>query len=108
MQERPVQDPISENRPLEGRATVVNTSGGSRAGGWAVAAIAAVLVAAGVFYLSGGMGDGVDPNANTSSIQTQVPTPATPSTDGQATGTEPAPQPVQPAPSQPTTGGTGQ
>ena len=109
MPERHVHDPISENRPIEGGPTVVNKSrGASGAGSWAVVAIIAVLAAAGVLYLSGGMGDGVDRNANTSSIEAQEPTTTMPPSGGQPTATEPAPQPVQPAPAQPTTGGTGQ
>lgn len=96
-----MQDRIPENRPLEDRNTVVNTSTRS-AGGWAVAVVVALLLAVGVFYFAANTGDGVDPNANTSSIGTQEPAPATvPPTDSQATGTQPTPAPAQPAPSQP-------
>ena len=50
-----MQDPNLVNRPPEGRPpedrgpTVVNQSGGSGTGGWAVAVILAVLVAVGIF-----------------------------------------------------------
>lgn len=109
-QNRPIrEDRPLEDRPVEDRSTIVDArSGGSGAAGWAVAAIVAVLVAGGVFYFTGsGTGDGVDPNANTSSITTEEPAPFTPPTDGQATGSQPAPQPVQPD-AAPTTGGNGQ
>ena len=95
-----MQDPNLVNRPPEDRLTrpvddrgptVVNASnGGGGTGGWAVAVILAVLVAVGIFYFvgSGTPGDGVDPNANTSSI-TQETAPATgTATDGQAGGTQ--------------------
>lgn len=97
-----MQDRIPENRPLEDRNTVVDASTRGSAGGWAVALVVALLLAVGVFYFANNRTDGVDPNTNTSSIGTQAPAPATvPPTDGQATGTQPAPAPAQPAPSQP-------
>ncbi|WP_288081644.1 hypothetical protein [Shinella sp.] len=108
-----MQDPNLVNRPPEDRATrpvddrgptVVNQSGGSGTGGWAVAVILAVLVAVGIFYFvgSGTPGDGVDPNANTSAIGTTDTAPAGgTATDGQAGGATG----TQPLESQPDAGG---
>ena len=93
-----VNRPVDVNRPLddipprpvEERTTVVTERSGGT-GGWAVAVILAVLVAVGIFYFSTGTpGDGVDPNANTSSIETQDTAPA-----GGQTGAQP--MEVQPA-----------
>jgi len=102
-----MQDPNLVNRPPEGRPpedrgpTVVNQSGGSGTGGWAVAVILAVLVAVGIFYFvgSGTPGDGVDPNANTSAIGTQETAPA----GGADSGTQPLQ--TQPSGGQPAEGG---
>ncbi|MCF3642166.1 hypothetical protein LXM94_19545 [Rhizobium sp. TRM95111] len=97
-------DPTMANRPVEDRGpTVVNTTRGSSTGGWAAAVILAVLVAVGIFYYAGTPGDGVDPNANTSAIETPDAAPA----DGQSTtGTQPLE--AQPGDSQPAEGGTAQ
>ena len=93
---RPPEDRLEDRMtpPLEDRGPTVISQGGGT-GTWAVAVIAAVLIAVGIFYFvgSGTPGDGVDPNANTSAIGTTDTAPAGgTATDGQtggATGTQP-------------------
>lgn len=109
---RPAEDPLA--RPVEDRGpTVVNASnGGKGTGGWAVAVILAVLVAVGIFYFvgSGTPGDGVDPNANTSAVETQDTAPAGgTATEGQTGGATGGTQTLESQPSggqQPAEGGT--
>lgn len=95
------RDPDLVDRPLEDRGqTVINNgSGRSSAGGWAVAVIVAVLVAVGAIYFvgSGTPGDGVDPNANTSSIDTPESAPATGEQPADTTPLEAQPDAGQPA-----------
>ncbi|WP_234188514.1 hypothetical protein [Shinella sp. NM-101] len=100
---RPVEDP-NARRPEDRGPTVVNaSSGGSGAGGWAVAVILAVLVAVGIYYfVGGGSPDRVEPNANTPAVGT----PDTPAAPAPAPATAPAPAPA-PAGSTPTDGQTG-
>ena len=104
----PVNEPID---PLTGapaeRQTIINNGSGrsSGTGGWAVAVIIAVIVAVGAIYFvgSGTPGDGVDPNANTSSIEQPEQAPAT--------GDQPAetqPLEAQPDAGQPADGATAQ
>lgn len=81
-------DYTPDNRPPEERGpTVIHSrSGGSGNGGWAVAVIVAVLVAVGaIYFATSGPSDGIDPNANTSSIGTQETAPAGGTTDTQPT-----------------------
>lgn len=83
-----MQDPMPDSRPPEERGpTVIHSrSGSSGSGGWAVAVIVAVLVAVGaIYFATSGPSNGIDPNANTSSIGTQETAPA-----GDATQTQPA------------------
>ena len=87
---RPPEDRLEDRMtpPLEDRGPTVISQGGGT-GTWAVAVIAAVLVAVGIFYFvgSGTRGDGVDPNANTSAIGTQNGAPAGgAASDGQSGG----------------------
>ena len=103
---RPPEDRLEDRMtpPLEDRGPTVISQGGGT-GTWAVAVIAAVLVAVGIFYFvgSGTPGDGVDPNANTSAIGTQDSAPAGgTATDGEAGGAAGGTQPLQ---SQPAEGG---
>lgn len=75
-----MEEHIPQNRTPEDRGpTVVNTRSSSSTGSWAVGVILAVLVVVGVFYFAvsgGGTGDAVDPNANTSAIETPDSAPA--------------------------------
>jgi hypothetical protein len=99
------RNPPVDRDPLSVNPAVVNNTGGSGSGGWAVAVILAVLVAVGVFYFASGPAtDGVDTNANTSAIETPAETPAV--TDTQPTGTQPLE--VQPGDGQPASGETAQ
>jgi len=87
---RPPEDRLEDRMtlPLEDRGPTVISQGGGT-GTWAVAVIAAVLIAVGIFYFvgSGTPGDGVDPNANTSAIGTQNGAPAGgAANDGQSGG----------------------
>lgn len=107
-----MQDPMPDGRPPEERGpTVVNTRSGGT-GGWAVAVIVAVLVAVGAIYFATSGPDGIDPNANTSSIGTQDTAPAggtatetQPATGGGATGGATGTQPLE---NQPAGGASGQ
>jgi len=70
-------DYTPDNRPPEERGPTVIRSGSTGTGGWAVAVIVAVLVAVGaIYFATSGPSDGIDPNANTSSIGTQDTAPA--------------------------------
>ena len=108
---RPPEDRLEDRMtpPLEDRGPTVISQGGGT-GTWAVAVIAAVLVAVGIFYFvgSGTPGDGVDPNANTSAIGTLDSAPAGgTATDGQTGGATGGTQPLESQPSggQPAEGG---
>ncbi|MFC3073072.1 hypothetical protein [Shinella pollutisoli] len=70
-------DYTPDNRPPEERGPTVVHSRSTGTGGWAVAVIVAVLVAVGaIYFATSGPSDGIDPNANTSSIGTQDTAPA--------------------------------
>ena len=108
-----MQDNMPENRPPEQRDPNLVRPGmagdpnlvrpgtaGVGTGGWAVAVIIAVLVAVGAIYYatSGPSTGGVDPNANTSSIDTTETAPSG------GVVNEPAGGIQQPTESQPSTG----